>query len=132
MLAYLAPLQYEKDDFFDMMSCEALERLSLVEANKSNARAGKSFSEQRKIDKETFGASSYNRSRAGGRGRRGGGSTGSAPGSYSQHNQQGSGGMYSGDARDVGGRGGGGRRGGGQAGRGGRGNGMRPMSTGRA
>ncbi|CAD7704016.1 unnamed protein product, partial [Ostreobium quekettii] len=60
---------YAKDEFFDTMSCEALEKLG--GANQDGRR---SFAEQRKVDVETFGgmASSMNRrGRWGSRGTRG-------------------------------------------------------------
>uniref|UniRef100_A0A0D6QWE0 DFDF domain-containing protein n=1 Tax=Araucaria cunninghamii TaxID=56994 RepID=A0A0D6QWE0_ARACU len=61
---------YVKDDFFDSLSCDALDR-------SRNERI--KFSEQRKIDTETFG--SFPRSRTG-RGNRGGGYRGNFRGSY--------------------------------------------------
>jgi hypothetical protein len=63
----VAPV-YEKDDFFDTMSCEALERLGLGSKRENGDDGGengagaedkpvmryaKTFSEQRKIDMET-------------------------------------------------------------------------------
>eukprot|EP00250_Pteridium_aquilinum_P018359 c2404_g1_i1 orf=788-2560(-) len=67
----VAPV-YVKDDFFDTLSCDTFDRGGQVERTK--------FSEQRKIDTETFGRFSL-RSR-GGRGGRGGYRGGSRGGGY--------------------------------------------------
>ena len=72
---------YEKDDFFDQLSCEALERLSLGGGGggAGPGQPGKlpprtRFAEQRKLDIETFGGTGIaRRNNFGcGRGRRGG------------------------------------------------------------
>lgn len=60
---------YVKDDFFDSLSCDALDR----------SRNDRRFSEQRKIDTETFGSLPRSRS---GRGGRGSGYRGNFRGSY--------------------------------------------------
>jgi protein LSM14 len=57
---------YSKDSFFDSLSCEALERAEEREGEKKKP----TYSEQRKIDIETFGASSLDRRSGRGRGRR--------------------------------------------------------------
>lgn len=66
-------LKYAKDEFFDMMSCEALEKLSM---GGNTLEPRKSFQEQRKLDVETFGGiardfRSRGRNRWGQRGGRG-------------------------------------------------------------
>jgi len=67
---------YEKDDFFDQLSCEALERLSVggggPRESKPPPRAR--FAEQRKLDIKTFGGTGIARRNnfGRGRGRRGG------------------------------------------------------------
>ena len=43
---------YVKDDFFDSMSCEALERQAMAQQSRGRSR----FHEQRKLDMDTFGA----------------------------------------------------------------------------
>ena len=101
---------YEKDDFFDSISCDALDRENGVD----NRLRGK---QERNLNTETFGAVALNsrRRRGGGRGGARGGGTGNGDGA--------SGGRTGGRGR---GRGGGGRgrgRGGGGRGRGGRGRG---------
>ena len=63
---------YEKDDFFDQLSCEALERLTI--GSNSAAPGGKPpprarFAEQRKLDIETFGGTGIARRSSFGRGR---------------------------------------------------------------
>eukprot|EP00210_Caulerpa_lentillifera_P008886 g8478.t1 len=78
--------KYAKDEFFDMMSCEALEKLSM---GGNTLEPRKSFQEQRKLDMETFGGIAKDfRSRGrnrwgqrGGRGR-GHGSYGGGGGGY--------------------------------------------------
>ncbi|KAM0938079.1 putative LSM domain superfamily, FDF domain, lsm14-like, DFDF domain-containing protein [Dioscorea sansibarensis] len=66
---------YVKDDFFDSLSCNTLDR------GPWNGRT--KFSEQLKIDTETFGDFQRHRpNRGGGRGFRGGGSGGRSRGSY--------------------------------------------------
>lgn len=66
---------YVKDDFFDSMSCDALERAAVAAAQ--NAPQGRSrFHEQRKLDMDTFGAAGGVRrvdqmTQGGGRGGRG-------------------------------------------------------------
>lgn len=77
--------KYAKDDFFDMMSCEALEKLSL---GGNTLEPRKSFQEQRKLDMETFGGLAKDfrgrgRSRWGNRGR------GRGPGRYGGYNRDG-------------------------------------------
>ena len=62
---------YEKDDFFDQLSCEALERLTI---GSYSAAPGKPpprarFAEQRKLDIETFGGTGIARRSSFGRGR---------------------------------------------------------------
>lgn len=62
---------YEKDDFFDQLSCEALERLTI---GSNSAAPGKPpprarFAEQRKLDIETFGGTGIARRSSFGRGR---------------------------------------------------------------
>jgi protein LSM14 len=93
---------YVKDDFFDSMSCEALERLAMTQNSQGRSR----FHEQRKLDMDTFGAAgAARRDTRGDQGAgRGGGRDGGRGG------------------RDGGrGRGDGGGRGRGDGGRGGRG-----------
>uniref|UniRef100_A0A061SHB9 Ffd and tfg box motifscontaining protein n=1 Tax=Tetraselmis sp. GSL018 TaxID=582737 RepID=A0A061SHB9_9CHLO len=46
---------YNKDDFFDSMSCEALERLAINESEDNGRRGRMNYAEQRRIDMETFG-----------------------------------------------------------------------------
>ena len=64
---------YEKDDFFDQLSCEALERLTI--GSNSAAPGGAKppprarFAEQRKLDIETFGGTGIARRSSFGRGR---------------------------------------------------------------
>jgi protein LSM14 len=79
---------YEKDDFFDSLSCEALDRLAIREAGEDARVDGRARNAaQRKVDMETFGAANagrfggrrrgYGRGRGGGRGYgRGGGGRG--------------------------------------------------------
>ena len=67
---------YEKDDFFDQLSCEALERLSLGGGGAGPGQPGKlpprtRFAEQRKLDIETFGGTGIARRNNFGRGRGG-------------------------------------------------------------
>ena len=80
---------YQKDDFFDAISCEALERMGQDGRTDWRSR----LAEQRKVDIETFGGLSglrhhghYNRGRGGGGGGRGGdsgrGAGGGAGGGY--------------------------------------------------
>ena len=95
---------YKKDDFFDQLSCEALDR---------NER--KPLSEQRRIDMETFGGLGAMRHNYGGRGRgRGGGhyqgGGGGHPGGY-QGGGGGRGGYGGGGGRSGYGGGGGGYQG---------------------
>eukprot|EP00239_Pterosperma_sp_CCMP1384_P002259 CAMPEP_0197845890 /NCGR_PEP_ID=MMETSP1438-20131217/2746_1 /TAXON_ID=1461541 /ORGANISM="Pterosperma sp., Strain CCMP1384" /LENGTH=559 /DNA_ID=CAMNT_0043457355 /DNA_START=168 /DNA_END=1848 /DNA_ORIENTATION=- len=55
---------YDKDDFFDTMSCEALERAKIDDDGDKEQQQpgkGKTFAEQKKVDIETFGVASYNR-----------------------------------------------------------------------
>ncbi len=64
---------YEKDDFFDQLSCEALERLT-IGSNSAAPGGGKPpprarFAEQRKLDIETFGGTGIARRSSFGRGR---------------------------------------------------------------
>jgi len=86
--------KYAKDEFFDMMSCEALEKLSL---GGNTLEPRKSFQEQRKLDMETFGGLARDfrgrgRNRWGQRGRgRGRGGYGMGYGGY---NRDGYGGGY--------------------------------------
>lgn len=63
---------YEKDDFFDQLSCEALERLNVggeggPQQSRPPPRAR--FAEQRKLDIETFGGTGIARRNNFGRGR---------------------------------------------------------------
>ena len=51
---------YAKDEFFETMSCEALEKLS-----GSNQEGRRTFAEQRKVDQETFGGLAGNMNRRG-------------------------------------------------------------------
>ncbi len=84
------PSAYTKDDFFDSMSCEALERLGLGDnsgsgpppsmgAGGGRSHIGRSMAEQRRVDIETFGGLGgmrhhyHHRGGRGGRGRSGGG-----------------------------------------------------------
>jgi len=60
---------YSADAFFDELSCEAIERLSLAGAP---PRPQPRFAEMRRVDAETFGGSGIARRAHGGRGRRGG------------------------------------------------------------
>ena len=79
--------KYAKDEFFDMMSCEALEKLSL---GGNTLEPRKSFQEQRKLDMETFGGLARDfrgrgRNRWGQRGRgRGRGGYGMGYGGYNR------------------------------------------------
>ncbi|EIE19064.1 hypothetical protein COCSUDRAFT_59550 [Coccomyxa subellipsoidea C-169] len=73
---------YKADDFFDSLSCEALERLAVSEgAAPEKPQARTRFAEQRKVDIETFGGTGiarrndFRRGRGRG-GRRGGGRQG--------------------------------------------------------
>lgn len=95
--------KYKKDDFFDQLSCEALDR---------NER--KPLSEQRRIDMETFGGLGAVRHNWGGRGRGRGGYQSGTGG----HHQGGGGGGYQGGSGGYQGGGGGyqGGRGGGSGG----------------
>ena len=64
---------YVKDDFFDSMSCEALERAAVAAQPQGRSR----FHEQRKLDMDTFGAAGgVRRVEHGGRGGRGDGGRG--------------------------------------------------------
>ncbi len=66
---------YVKDDFFDSMSCEALERQATAQQSQGRSR----FHEQRKLDMDTFGAAGGARRvdhSGGGRGGRGDGGRG--------------------------------------------------------
>lgn len=76
--------KYAKDEFFDMMSCEALEKLSM---GGNTLEPRKSFQEQRKLDMETFGGIAREfrgrgRNRWGHRGGRGRGYGGYGGGGY--------------------------------------------------
>lgn len=66
-------VKYEKDDFFDELSCEALERMKLAEAVEEGGRPmfnGRArAAEQRKVDMETFGEVHQGRGFGGWRGR---------------------------------------------------------------
>mmetsp|Transcript_12655 Transcript_12655/g.27389 ORF Transcript_12655/g.27389 Transcript_12655/m.27389 type:complete len:406 (-) Transcript_12655:400-1617(-) len=104
---------YQKDEFFDLISCEALER---------NQRT--TLQEQRKIDMETFGGlgglrHNYGRGRGRGHGGRGYGNGGYPTGAGGR-GPGGGGGRDGGRGPPQNGRGGG--RDGGRGGRGGRGN----------
>ncbi|KAK9904875.1 hypothetical protein WJX75_004412 [Coccomyxa subellipsoidea] len=73
---------YKQDDFFDSLSCEALERAGISEGSRpEKPQARTRFAEQRKVDIETFGGTgiarrnNYGRGRGRG-GRRGGGGGG--------------------------------------------------------
>mmetsp|Transcript_38559 Transcript_38559/g.114536 ORF Transcript_38559/g.114536 Transcript_38559/m.114536 type:complete len:136 (-) Transcript_38559:2168-2575(-) len=110
--------KYKKDDFFDMLSCDALERSER-----------KPMSEQRRVDMETFGGLGPNYGQHGhGRGR--GGGSGPGGGGHRGGSVQHGGGRGGGNRSDAGYQGGGrgnrnrdGGRGGGRGGRdGGRGN----------
>ena len=64
---------YEKDDFFDKLSCEALERLNVGGDGAGPGQTGKlplrtRFAEQRKLDIETFGGTGIARRNNYGRG----------------------------------------------------------------
>lgn len=82
---------YTKDDFFDSLSCDALDRGGQTERTK--------FSEQRKIDTETFGSFPV-RSRSG-RGGRGGYRGGFRGSYYGGHGMGGRGSGYGGRARSI-------------------------------
>ncbi|KAK9819162.1 hypothetical protein WJX81_005513 [Elliptochloris bilobata] len=60
---------YTQDDFFDELSCEAIERLN---AGGGAPRPRPRFAEMRRVDAETFGGSGIARRAHSGRGRRGG------------------------------------------------------------
>jgi len=67
----VAPIpHYDKNSFFDNISCEATDRLRKESTGIGRGASGHSmsFSEQRRLDTETFGSSSVHRGR--GRGRR--------------------------------------------------------------
>jgi protein LSM14 len=70
---------YVKDDFFDSMSCEALEKQAYAAQEQQQAGGGGGrgrFAEMRKLDMDTFGAAggaNRSRGRGGGRGPGGGG-----------------------------------------------------------
>ena len=99
----VAPVQtYVKDDFFDSMSCEALER---QEQQKQQSGGRARFAEMRKLDMDTFGAAGGQRRQGQGGGGRGDGGRGGGRGGR-------------GDTRGFQQTGG---RGGGRGGRGGRG-----------
>eukprot|EP01025_Chloroclados_australasicus_P026050 TRINITY_DN2589_c0_g2_i2.p1 TRINITY_DN2589_c0_g2~~TRINITY_DN2589_c0_g2_i2.p1 ORF type:complete len:388 (+),score=66.52 TRINITY_DN2589_c0_g2_i2:1084-2247(+) len=66
---------YKKDDFFDEISCEALEKQAAEQAGGMNEDVRRKMQEQRKLDMETFGGvggARYGRGRGRGRGRGGG------------------------------------------------------------
>ena len=109
------PNSYNKDDFFDMIGCESLEKLS-IEAGER--RMGRSMHEQRMTDIETFGGVGgvrHNHWHHRGRGRGRGGYGGRGGGGGGRGYGGGGGGGYGGGGYG-GGRGGGG--GGYQGGRG--------------
>jgi protein LSM14 len=131
-----AAATYVKDDFFDSMSCEALEKAALMEQQQQQPGSRSRFAEMRKMDMETFGAaggvhrvntlnSGRGRGGPGGRGR-GDGRIDNNRGGYNQGsgyqgNQGNQGGGYQGvrgSARGVAvqGRGGNQGRGGGRGG----------------
>ena len=87
---------YVKDDFFDTMSCEALEKQQEMQQQGGRAR----FAQMRRHDMETFGA---------------------AGGARRTQDQGGRGGRGAPGGRGAAGQGGRGGRGAGQGGRGGRG-----------
>uniref|UniRef100_A0A061QV24 Protein binding n=1 Tax=Tetraselmis sp. GSL018 TaxID=582737 RepID=A0A061QV24_9CHLO len=99
---------YNKDDFFDSMSCEALERLAINESEDNGRRGRMNYAEQRRIDMETFGGAGAQFRRPvnqhHGRGR---------------HNSQAAGGGGGGGQHGRGGRGGNRNQQGGSYGRGG-------------
>lgn len=122
-------VNYKKDDFFDSMSCEALEKMNIDhQARREDYRTR--IADQRKVDAETFGGLGsvrygYGRGRGRGRGGRGGGGYQSAVrgGGRGGYNSGGAGGSgYQGGNYQGGGGGGGYQsgRGGGRGGRGGR------------
>jgi len=90
------PAVYSKDSFFDSISCEALER---AEQEREGERRKTSYSEQRKIDMETFGTTSLDRRSGRGRGRRyynnNNSNGGSGGGGGGRGNRSGGGGGYS-------------------------------------
>eukprot|EP00982_Pelagococcus_subviridis_P016408 31476-Pelagococcus_subviridis.AAC.25 len=99
---------YVKDDFFDSMSCEALERQQ--QATQTGGRSR--FAEMRRLDMDTFGAAggqNHNQNRGGRGGQNNGGRGGQNNGGKGGFQQGGRGGGH-----QQGGRGG---RGGGRGGR---------------
>ena len=64
------PSAYKKDDFFDMVSCEALDKKAIAEGSGMGRR---NMHEQRAVDIETFGGAGGVRHYRGGFGGRGGG-----------------------------------------------------------
>ncbi|GMH42978.1 hypothetical protein BSKO_10900 [Bryopsis sp. KO-2023] len=101
--------KYAKDEFFDTMSCEALEKMNLG-GNTNEPR--RTFAEQRKVDLETFGGLARD-FRGRGRGRWGGRGRGRGYGGGGGYNNYGGGGYgYGGGYGNYGGGGGGGYGGG--------------------
>jgi uncharacterized membrane protein YgcG len=97
------PAAYNKDDFFDMVSCEALDKMAAFDGNQGGQFVHRrNMHEQRAVDIETFGGLGGVRHfhhRGRGRGGRGGrgyggrqGGGGGGGGGYGGYGQQGRGG----------------------------------------
>lgn len=89
------PAAYNKDDFFDMVSCEALEKMAAFEHAGGAGR--RNMHEQRQVDIETFGGAGaarhfHHRGRGRGRGRGGYGGRQGGGGGGGYYGQQGRGG----------------------------------------
>jgi hypothetical protein len=80
-----------KSSFFDSLSCETLERLSLDDSNRGSV-ARKAYQEQRKKDYETFGVVERRHHHRGGRGGGYRGGSGGGQGGSGQSNRDNSGG----------------------------------------
>lgn len=76
-----AKTKYKKDDFFDEISCEALEKLTVADAENIDRRGR--MAAQRRTDVETFGSAARGRG-PGGRGRGRGPARGRGRGGRSQ------------------------------------------------
>eukprot|EP01026_Neomeris_dumetosa_P025216 TRINITY_DN2077_c0_g1_i18.p2 TRINITY_DN2077_c0_g1~~TRINITY_DN2077_c0_g1_i18.p2 ORF type:complete len:414 (-),score=75.88 TRINITY_DN2077_c0_g1_i18:1366-2607(-) len=99
---------YKKDDFFDEISCEALEKQAAQDAGGISDDVRRKMQEQRKLDLETFGGLGglrYGRGRGRGRGR-GGIGGGGRGGNYMNRGGGGGRGGYGGGYGGRGGRGG--------------------------